>query len=373
MTTPKTDAWPQVWSDHDKKVKPYVWSHRLLSWARLVMGMAFLVIGFKNKIFWGLQLQLEAWRPQSLLSWVSYFLIVGAVWEVIAFPVSWASYRVERSFGLSKQMIGAWFVDQMKGWAVGGVLGAIVLSALYFIVHWFGAYWWLAAATFLVAFSILLAQLAPVVFIPLFFKLKPMPASELKERLLALCRKFKIEVKEIYHMGMGEKTEKGNAAFTGLGRTKRILIGDTLYEKFPPDQVEAVFAHELGHQVHNDLWKGIFFSTFWIYLGFFASNYVFGDVEEDITRPMSMLIFFLIFTIVQMPVGVLQAIYSRSREHAADRFAAETTKLAAPLADSLERLTLQNWGLFKPNALLEYLTFSHPAPWRRIRYLRKAQ
>jgi len=361
---------PAAWAEHDQKVRPYVWSHRLVSWARLLLGLGFLVAGFTRKIFWSLQVQLEAWAPHPLVAWLAYFFVLGISWELISFPAGWASYRVERAFGLSKQTLGKWLVDQMKGWAVGAVLGVVVLTALFYTVRLFGDQWWLAAATFLVLFSILLAQLAPVLLLPLFFKLKPLPAGELKERLLALCLKFKVEVKEIYHLGMGEKTEKGNAAFTGLGRTKRILIGDTLYEKYPPEQVEAVFAHELGHQVHNDLWKGIGFSTFWIYLGFFVTQWIFGGMSEEIARPLGMLIFFLVFSLVQIPVGALQAMYSRSRERAADRFAAETTGLGKPLADSLERLTFQNWGYFKPHPLVEFFTYSHPAPWRRITTLR---
>ncbi len=362
---------PKTWSEHDQKVRPYVWSHRFVSYARLLLGLAFLVFGFKRKIFWGWQMEIEAWAAHPWVAWLAYFGLLGVTWEILSFPASFASYRVERSFGLSRQKVGAWFIDQMKGWGVGAVLGAIILSALFWVVRICGQSWWAFAATFLVLFSILLAQLAPVLFIPLFFKLKPLPAGELKERLLALCQKFQIHVKEIYHLGMGEKTEKGNAAFTGLGRTKRILIGDTLYEKYPADQVEAVFAHELGHQVHNDLWKGIFFSTFWIYLGFYVTNRVFGGMQEEISRPLGMLIFFLLFTLIQIPIGVLQAAYSRNRERAADAFAAETTKLSVPLADSLERLTLQNWGYFHPNPILEFLTYSHPAPWRRITRLRK--
>lgn len=363
------------WKAHDEKIKPYVWNHRLLSWGNTLVGLAALVWLLQSKRGLHAEWLLEYKFPSDFVVWLVYFWMLATLWEILSFPASLGHYRVERKFGLSRQSFGSWLFDKVKGWCLGGVIGFIVLSALYFCVHTFTAWWWALAATFLVAFSILMAQLAPVILIPLFFKLKPMEPSPLKERLLALCAKFGVEVKDVYHLGLGEKTEKGNAAFVGLGRTKRILIGDTLYEKYPVEEVEAVFAHELGHQVHNDLWKGIFFSTFWIYVSFFVAQllcarFIFPGQETSVNRPYGMLLFFVVLTVVQMPVGVLQALFSRARERAADAFALEKIGAGAPLASALERLTFQNWGFFRPNALLEFLTYSHPAPWRRISRLR---
>jgi len=227
----------------------------------------------------------------------------------------------------------------------------------------------------LLLFSIVLAQLAPILLIPIFFKLEPMEDGSLKTRLLNLCQKFKIDVKEVYNLGLGEKTEKGNAAFVGIGKTKRIIIGDTLYKKFPEEEVEAVFAHELGHQVHNDLWKGIGLGAVILFVGFFIAQYLTTGIlsswfQTDISHPFGMFVFFIVLSIVQMPLNIAQTLFSRNRERAADAFAAEKIGLGKPLAGALERLTYQNWGYFKPNEWVEWLTFSHPAPWRRITKLR---
>jgi STE24 endopeptidase len=202
-----------------------------------------------------------------------------------------------------------------------------------------------------------------------------MDSGPLKERLLKMCQDFGVEVKEVYHLGMGEKTEKGNAAFVGLGKTKRIMIGDTLYKKFPPEQVEAVFAHELGHQVHNDLWKGIVLSSAFLFVGFYITQellkqYVNPYFQTEMIHPFGVLTFFVVFSIVQMPVGLIQSLFSRWRERLADQFAFERIGNGEKLADALERLTYQNRGLFKPNTLIEFFTYSHPAPWRRIHKLR---
>jgi len=282
---------------------------------------------------------------------------------------------VERSHHLSKQSYLSWFWDKIKGWLVGGILGCLFLFILYGCVSRFANDWWWVTALLFMFVSIGLAQLAPVVLIPIFFQLEPMETGPLKERLLKMCESFKVEVKDVYHLGMGEKTEKGNAAFVGLGKTKRIMIGDTLYKKFPPEQVEAVFAHELGHQVHNDLWKGILLSGLFLFLGFYLTDlaldkYFFPYFETDMSHPFGVLCFSVVFSIIQKPIGLFQTLFSRWRERMADQFAFERIGSGEKLADALEKLTYQNHGLFKPNSLIEFFTYSHPAPWRRITKLR---
>jgi STE24 endopeptidase len=368
--------WPAAWKTHDAKIKPYLWRHRLLGLAGNAVGLTFLLylLLTKNGLY------LEAFLVQRLgagyLLWLAYFGTLGLVWRFLSLPFSLGHHLVERRYELSKQRFGPWLWDVIKTTLVGAVFGAIALGLVYLSVKHFPDEWWLLCCTLLVFFSIVLAQLTPVLLIPLFFKLKPMEPGTLKDRLLALCSKFKVEVKDVYHLGLGEKTEKGNAAFLGIGRTKRIVIGDTLYEKFPAEEVEAVFAHELGHQVHNDLWKGIFLGAALMYLAFFltqaiVTRWVWPWFGEGLGSAFGLLIFFVVMSLVQWPMGVLQAMFSRSLERAADRFASETIKMNQPLADALEKLTLQNYSLFRPNPVIEYLTYSHPASWRRILTLRK--
>lgn len=366
---------PNHWLEHDRKVAPYIWTNRLIHWSEGLVGLLLLLAFVLTPLGRDLDAKIAQAFASGYLQYFAYLGVVAATWEAISFPFSLCSYHVERRFGLSKQALGSWLGDQLKGLVLKIVFGAIVLSLIRVSVEHAGENWWLVCATLFFLFSVALAQLAPVLLIPIFFKMKPMEDGPLKQRLLELCRQFKIQVKEVYHLGLGEKTEKGNAAFMGLGKTKRIVIGDTLYEKYAPEEVEAVFAHELGHQVHNDLWKGLALSTFLLYFSFWAVNaicvsWAFQAAATDITHPFGLLIFFAVFSAVQMPLGVFQAAYSRSRERAADAFALNKSGLAKYLADALEKLTVQNYGQFRPNGLMEFLFYSHPAPWRRILKLR---
>ena len=294
---------------------------------------------------------------------------VGGLFGLLGFPFSVASWQVERRFGLSKQGWKSWLADQFKGLGLGIIIGAIILTALFFIVRNFGDGWWIAASLFFFAFSVLLAQLAPLL-IPLFFKLKPMEASSLKERLFALCASHSVKIEDVFHLGLGEKTEKGNAAFVGLGKTKKILIGDTLYEKYPEEQIEAVFAHELGHQVNNDIWKNIFLSGFLTFFVFWAANAVcqhwfYDYLGTSLGRPFGLFVFFSVFSFCQLPMSFCLVLFSRQRERMADKFADKLSR-SVPLAKALEALTIQNKGLFRPNPIVEFFKYSHPAPWRRI-------
>lgn len=365
-------AIPSEWIAHDKSLKPYLRSQRIVSilgtFAQIALVVAVFIFIWTNLPAHG------SFQPAKgkFTDWLYCFGALGVAFKLVSFPFSFAHYRLERKRGLSKQNLGSWLGDQAKGILVGAILGFIVFFSFFYITNFSGSLWWVWMWLFLMTFSILLAQLAPVILLPLFIKMKPMEAGVLKDRLLALSARFNVSVKEVYHLGLGEKTEKGNAAFMGLGKTKRIVIGDTLYEKFPMEEVEAVFAHELGHQVHNDLWKGLAISAAMMLatLGIAQHFLAYSPSGTNVGDPITFFHFLVIWSLVQMPFNVGQAFYSRTREWAADRFASETTKMSAPLASALERLTYQNQGLFRPNGLWEWLTYSHPAPWRRILKLR---
>lgn len=362
---------PESWLAHDRSLRPYLWSHRIVSWGSSLIGLLLVVWLLFYQGIARVEARVNEMAHAPFARWMLFFAAVVLLSKLASFPFSIAGYVIERKFNLSRQTFGKWLLDQVKGILVAAVLGFIVLGVLYWLTTSGHPYWWVGAWAFLVFFSIVLAQLLPVVLLPIFIKMKPLE-GELRTRLLELASRFKVKVAEVYQLGLGEKTEKGNAAFLGIGRTKRIVIGDTLHQKFPIDEVEAVFAHELGHQVHHDLWKGLALSAFFMLFTLFLADLAFGRfVVGSIATAPGLFVFFVFWTLVQIPFNVAQAYYSRQKEWAADDFASTTVGMAPPLASALERLTFQNKGQFKPNAIWEWLTYSHPAPWRRILKLRK--
>lgn len=364
------------WKAHDESVGPYVRWHRFLSSAQLFLGVVLL---------WGMLrshflLELEQWLSgrgfQGFALFLVFFGLMGAGWTLTTLPLSFSHYWIDRQFGVAKQSGAGWAADYLKGLVVGASLGLIVLLFTWFAATQLGDFWWVALGAFFVLFSVVLAQLAPVLLLPLFFKLSPLPDGPLRSKLLEITASIGVAVREVYLLGLGAKTEKGNALFMGIGRTKRIAIGDTIYQKYPEDQVLAVFAHELGHLVHKDIWKGLalssisLFATFGI-ANFLAAEYFLPRWFTFVGAPFGLFLYFVLVGLVGIPFGFLERLFSRWRENLADEFAAKEMKMAKPLADALEALTFQNRSFFAPSFAREFFTYSHPAPWRRIQKLRQ--
>lgn len=368
---------PVEWIEHDKRIRPYLWSHRVLGISSKILSCLLFFSFIVTHRFIRFEDIVESWPVSPLIQWSLYFGALALLWEMVSLPFSISHHWVERSYHLSKQSYLGWLIDRLKGYGVGAVIGCLALSIVFYSLRVSNDYWWVITYFCFVLLSVVLAQLAPVLLIPLFFKLTPLEEGELKKRLLELSDRFGVKVQDVYHLGMGEKTEKGNAAFVGIGKTKKILIGDTLYKNFPVEEVEAVFAHELGHQVHGDLIKGIVFSSLVLLISFFGSQFlceelIFPAFQTDKMHAFGVLMFFVVLSIIQWPLSIQLNGFSRWRERKADHFAKVNFKSGDLLASALERLTFQNRGLFKPNVIIEFLAYSHPAPWRRILNLRQA-
>ena len=181
---------------------------------------------------------------------------------LINIPLSYyQGYTLPHRYDLSTQNIKGWITDQVKEILVGGVLGIIVLEIIYAILRAYPSLWWLWAAVILLVFNVILANLAPTLLMPLFNKFIPLgdEHAELAERLLQLARRSGTYVKGVFKFDMSKRTKQANAGLTGLGNTRRIIIGDTLLNEFTPDEIETIMAHELGHQVNKDIPLGIIF------------------------------------------------------------------------------------------------------------------
>ena len=150
------------------------------------------------------------------------------------------------------------------------VLGAALNVGLFWIIWHTGHYWWLIAAAAFFVVSIVLGQLAPVLILPLFYKIERIENAELDARMKRLADGTGLTIEGVYRLGLSADTQKANAMLAGLGRTRRVLMGDTLLEKFTPDEIDVIFAHEIGHHVHRHIPKmiatGVVFSLagFWL-------------------------------------------------------------------------------------------------------------
>ncbi len=161
-----------------------------------------------------------------------------------------------------------------KGFLVGLVLAGIVVELLYFMIRQSPQHWWFITWALFMVLFIVLAQVAPVVLLPIFYKFEPLDNEDLRRRLTLLSEHAGTRVRGVYRWKLSEKSKKANAALTGLGSTRRIILADTLLDNYAPEEIEAVLAHELGHHVHRHILKSIVVQAGTTLLGFWAANCV---------------------------------------------------------------------------------------------------
>jgi len=303
-----------------------------------------------------------------------YVAVFGGVYSLLNLPLGYYSgFVLPHRFGQSNQSFKDWVLDQLRGLAVGVPLGLIMLELLYLALRLSGASWWLWAAGGLLLFNVILSNLAPVLIMPLFNKFVPLgdEHKDLEERLLNLAKRANTKVKGVFKFDMSKRTKAANAALTGIGNTRRIILGDTLINEFAPDEIETVLAHELGHHVHKDIpflvISGMLLTTLGLFIASLAMNYAvkffsFTSVSDPAAFPALMLILSAYGLLVQP----LENALSRWRENMADDYALESTGKHEAFASAFTRLANQNLGEMDPEKWVVFMFYSHPPLGERI-------
>jgi len=346
---------------------------RRLSIADLVLGFAFLVVLLATG--WSATLRDAAYLSAQQHYAIAVFFYVGlltVIAKLLGLGFDYYGFRLEHRFHLSNQRFGAWVKDEVKGWAVGLVIATILVELLYYTIRFSPQYWWLIAwGAFMVLF-VFFAQIAPVVLFPLFYKFKPLENEPLKQRLIRLSDRARTRVRGVYEWKLSEKSRKANAALTGLGATRRIILADTLLENYSDDEIEAILAHELGHHVHRHIPKGILVQGAITFVGFWIGNavlhyaidrqHMFETLADFANLPLLMLVSTAL-SLLLMPA--LNA-YSRFNERQADRYSLLSIPAVQPFITSMNKLADQNLAERAPSRWVEWFFHSHPAISKRI-------
>jgi STE24 endopeptidase len=346
--------------------KRYARQKRALLFAGGFLALAYLAA-------WQLGLRLADVHVLSAGAIILEFAAIVAGWEVVSLPNDWLGYQLSRGYGLSTQSPRSWFADKLKGLGLLIVFGGGLAELTYLFMRLQPAWWWLLDAAVMLIFTVLLANLAPVLIAPLFFKFTPLDDQELTRRLLALAAKAGTRVRGVFTIHLSEKTTAANAAVMGWGNTRRIVVGDTLVDRFTHDETEAVLAHELGHHVHYDLWQAIGWqtltglATLWLtslcLTGLAAAGILSAPLYDAQDMPAIGLLFGLWSAAFTPFINWL----SRVAERRADEYALRMASRPAAFADSMVRLANQNLAEVDPPRWVEILLYDHPAIQRRIR------
>ncbi|HUJ09896.1 MAG TPA: M48 family metallopeptidase [Verrucomicrobiae bacterium] len=365
--------------NQQQRAKRYEAIHNVLFVVETVYTLALLVAFLYSE---GSDFLADVARSISSNAWISvaiYASVVVISTKLLFLPLNYfGGYHLEHKFDLSNESFGAWALDELKSLGLNLLLGVLVLDVLYFLLRRAGHWWWVGAGLFFLLFGVVLSTLFPVLILPLFYKLKPLENESLKQKLTALAQRVGAKVLGVYRMGMSEKTKKANAAFAGLGKTKRIILGDTLLDKFDEDEIEVVMAHEMAHYRHGDVWRLIAWGTFTTFVGLWIADLIlerllphfgFARISDVAAFPLLAICLFL-FSLVVMP---LNNVFSRWCEWRADATALELTRNRDAFIRAMRKLADQNLADLSPHPLIEFLLHDHPSLARRIAWAERWQ
>jgi STE24 endopeptidase len=344
----------------------------------LAAGLALLLLavtGAAVRLREGLQATAGALLPAGVdepATVILFTIVVAALLQAIEFPFAWyQGFVLEHRYGLSTQSASHWVSDYAKAFGIGAVLAVGGSSVVYAALRaWPGSWWLISALVF--ALAILgLARLAPVLLLPLFYRVRPLERPLLVERLMRLAARARADVVGVFEWVLSDHTRKANAALAGLGQTRRILLSDTLLAEYSDDEIEVVLAHELAHHVHHDLWRAMAMQAGLVVGGFYLADVTLRLAAEalgyrGLSDPASLPLLMLVggaWSFLMLPI--VNAL-SRAHERAADRYALETTRNPEAFVSAMKRLSQQNMAENEPSPLVRLLFYSHPPIRERI-------
>jgi STE24 endopeptidase len=346
---------------------------RWLGVADFVIGLALLVALLVTG--WTGTMRDLAWQGAfehyslALFLYITGLLLLS---KLLTFGLEYYSFRIEHSYHLSNQRLRSWLWDQAKGWLLELGLATLLIEVLYYTIRESPEHWWLIAWAAFIGLFIFFAQIAPVVFLPLFYKFEPLENDQLKQRLVRLSERAGTRVRGVYEWKLSEKSKKANAALTGLGATRRIILADNLLQNYSEDEIEAVLAHELGHHVHRHILKSIALQVGITFFGFWAASFalhysmerlhIFETLSDFANLPLLVLVS-TVMSFLLMPV--LNA-YSRFNERQADRYCFASLSSVQPFISSMNKLAQQNMAERSPARWVEWFFDSHPAIAKRV-------
>ncbi len=358
------------------KAKRYNNINLALSLTGTVLGWVFL----GAIVFFGFTEIVEQWSfsvtSSSYLALLVFSGILGVIETVLFFPLSFYSgYLLEHKYELSNQNLKTYFWEKVKALLVGIIIGVPLLLVFYYLLNTYQNWWWLPVGIFMFLVSVILGRLAPTLIFPLFYKFTPISDESLTSMVRERCQSVGMKVTGIFQFNLSKTTKKANAAFTGIGKSKRVIIGDTLIDNFNQGEIDAILSHELGHFKLKHLWKLMALGTVVTFIGLYVVSLVYLKWVsvwnfDGITQLAALPLLALLLGVYGFLVGPIQNAISRSYEYAADGFSLDLVGDKDSMISSLEKLVDQNLADRDPHPIVEFLFHSHPSIKHRVTRLK---
>jgi STE24 endopeptidase len=348
------------------KAKEYSRIRKRLLLLDLALGAIYIIVWLALEWHAAARNWVYTFTVNPYLAVALYALVFGTPYFLIDLPLSfYGGFVLPHRYDQSNQTLSLWITDQLKLLALTAGFGLLVLEIIYWLLRAAPDLWWVYGAVVMLFFTVVLGTLAPVLIAPWFIKSTPLEDQDLANRLIRLAERAGTRVKGVYRFDMSRRTKSANAMLTGLGATRRILLGDTLLDNFTPDEIETVLAHELAHHVHRDIPIGIAVNSMLTLVSFWIAHLALTWSVDTfnltaISDPAGLPIFGLVTAIIGLIAMPLGNAYSRWRERLADRYALQETRKPQAFANAMTRLANQNLADADPAPWEVLLLYSHP-------------
>ena len=363
-------------SNQNSKAKAYQRERMWLTLANFLVSLVLLLVAVGTGVSLWLRNVALSTSAFPVVTVFVYFTLFSLYFLIADFPLSiYSGFFLEKKFELSNQTFFAWLKEMLKKSLISFAIALILVEIFFSLVRAFPSGWWWMVWIVWTVFTLVLGRLAPVLLFPIFYKFKPLEESDLRQRIIKLVESNGLKLENVYVFNMSKTTKKANAAFCGMGRTQRVILGDTLVENFTPEEIEVVVAHEMGHCKLNHLWKRVIWGTVISFAAFFLVYKICGSLSLKLgfdgvgdlaSLPLIFLVFFL-FGFLLMP---LENTYSRKHEFEADDFAFEKSQYRSSCVPLMEKLGQQNLADPDPHPWIEFLLYDHPSIGKRIQHFR---
>jgi STE24 endopeptidase len=310
---------------------------------------------------------------------VVYLVLLSVLLSLVELPLSYyVEFVREHAYGLSTQRFSKWAGDRLKGFALGIVVGALVLWIPYLLLARSPDRWWLWSGLLSLPFFALTLLVAPIWIAPLFNKFGPMKDKALEAEVLDVASQAGVEGARVFQVDKSVDTSKVNAYVTGVGRTKRIVLWDTLLARLSPRQIRFVVGHELGHYVLGHVWISMLLSSALTLVGLFGAHRLAGMVLAQLGTQMgfhqlsdvaSLPLLMLVLSLFSLTITPALLAFSRYHEREADRFGLELTHDNHAAASGFVALQQQNLAVPRPGLLYTIFRASHPPIGPRVDFI----
>jgi len=316
--------------------------------------------------------------PFAVSGWI-FFVLLYLAWEVFSLPFTlYFIFHIEQKHGFNTMTSPVWLLDFLKGTLLSLLLLTAGAFGGFWLIETSPCFWWFWVWCFFLVFTIFITYIAPYVIEPLFNTFTPVEDESLKSRIVALASRAGINVSKVLKMDQSKRSRHTNAYFTGIGRTKRIILFDTLLETMKPDEVLAVLAHEIGHWKRHHLLKGLLLTALVSLVFFFCayqalSRHVFDAlfaIRVDAFPAKVVIAGFFAGMLFFLFTPAMNA-FSRSLEREADRFSCAFEGRGEAMINALVKLSRDNLSNLYPHPLYAVFHYSHPPVLERIRYIRE--